>query len=85
MRGLGAVTSESISTMMQAEHRAGPDTVAYVLVTLGPDAGDLREPEVMALLRATARRLTVEPRVLLHALWSHLEAVADEREGAAAL
>jgi hypothetical protein len=69
VRGLGGVSSEAISTMMQAEHLPGPLVVAHVRGLLGDLSDEVPDAELLPLLRATARRLTVEPRVLLHALW----------------
>ncbi|WP_203654162.1 hypothetical protein [Demequina activiva] len=69
VRGLGGVSSEAISTMMQAEHRPGAVVVAHVRALLGDDGDAVADDDVLPLLRATARRLTVEPRVLLYALW----------------
>lgn len=70
VRGLGGVTSEAISTMMQAEHTPGPIVVSRLRALLGDEGEDLATADVAPLVRATARRLTVQPRVLLYALWN---------------
>jgi hypothetical protein len=74
IRGVGVVTAESISVMMQADHRPDPEVVAFVVGLLGREALVLRHDDVLELLVTTARRLSVEPRVLAHALWLHVSA-----------
>ena len=94
VRGVGVVTSGAISTMLQAEPPPSARVAAHVRELLGED-GDAVDPDDLSpLIRATARRLTVEPRVLLHALWREVDAPAgdsssstpvDERDGSISL
>ncbi|WP_144018813.1 hypothetical protein [Demequina sp. NBRC 110056] len=83
VRGLGGVSSEAISTMMQAEHAPGPLVVGYLRRLLGDEGDALTDADVMPLVRATARRLTVQPRTLLYALWQIVDIETELEEAAA--
>lgn len=76
VRGVWTVTSGAISTMLQAEHPPSARVIEHVRELLGEDGAAVGDEELAPLLRDTARRLTVEPRVLLHALWREVDAPA---------
>ena len=80
VRGIGPVTADSIAVHMQADLRPDTRLVAFIADSIGEDAIALGADGASGALTEAARRMSVQRRVLQHALWALMTAgdVAEE-------
>lgn len=69
VRGIGPVTADSIAVHMQADLRPDTRLVAFIADQIEVDAIELGVGGAVDALTEAARRMSVQRRVLQHALW----------------
>lgn len=74
VRGIGPVTADSIAVHMQADLRPDTRMVAFIADSVGEDAIALGVDGASDALTEAARRMSVQRRVLQHALWTIITA-----------